>query len=331
MKKILEQLIQHQPLSQEQAYVAMKTIGEGTVPPAQMATFMASYLMRGISISEVKGFREALLDMCIKIDLNDFDTIDIVGTGGDGKNTFNISTLSCFVVAGTGIKVAKHGNYGVSSNCGSSNVLESLGYVFTNDVSKIKKQIDVAGFSMLHAPLFHPALKHVAPVRRELGMKTIFNLLGPLVNPSLPKYHALGTYNIDLQRLYAYVHQQLNTKYSIVHAMDGYDEVSLTGTFKLFTNQVERIYQPKDLNMPILTEIELSGGETVEDSAKIFMNVLSNNCTNAQKNVVIANAAVALNCVHQSKTLLECADIAKESLESGKAMNVFKKAIELSK
>jgi anthranilate phosphoribosyltransferase len=331
MKKILEQLIQHQPLSYNQALSAMKKIGEGTVPPAQMASFMASYLMRGITIDEVKGFREALLEMCIKVDLNDFETIDIVGTGGDGKNTFNISTLSCFVVAGTGIKVAKHGNYGVSSNCGSSNVLESLGYVFTNDVTKIKKQIDEAGFAMLHAPLFHPALKHVAPVRRELGMKTIFNLLGPLVNPSQPKFHALGTYNIDLQRLYAYVHQQLNTKYSIVHALDGYDEVSLTGAFKLFTNQVERIFEPKDLNMQTLQEDDLSGGATIEDSAKIFMNVLTNNSTEAQKNVVIANAAIALNCVHQSKTLLECAEIAKESLVSGKALNVFKKAIEWSK
>ena len=323
MKQILNDLIRHQHLSKDDAKSAMLSIGKGDVNPAQMAAFISVYMMRCITVAELQGFREALLEMCLNTDLSEYNPIDIVGTGGDGKDTFNISTLSCFVVAGAGIKVSKHGNYAVSSNCGSSNVLESLGYTFTNKKDILRKQLEEANFCMLHAPLFHPALKNVAPVRKELGMKTIFNMLGPLVNPSFPTHHMLGTFSMDLARLYSYIHQTLNNSYSIVYALDGYDEISLTGPFKVFSNQMERVIEPDDLSLHTWKPEELYGGKTVEDSAAIFMNVLKNTCTKAQREVVLANAGLAIALAKPEISLSDAIATARESLESGKALQTL--------
>lgn len=327
MKELLQQLTSHYRLTKEEAKDAMLAIGNGTVNAAQVAAFISVYMMRSITVAELQGFREALLEMCLDANLSEYEPVDIVGTGGDGKDTFNISTLSCFVVAGAGIKVAKHGNYAVSSSCGSSNVVEYLGYKFTNDKGALRKQIEEANFCMLHAPLFHPALKNVAPIRKEIGMRTIYNMLGPLVNPAIPTYHMLGTFNMDLARLYGYIHQSLNSKFTIIHALDGYDEISLTGGVKVISNQIDRVLEPDDLGLHICKPEELSGGKTVEDAAKIFIEVLENKSTRAQKEVVLANAGMAISLAKPDISLLDAIATARESLESGDAYACFKKAV----
>ena len=327
MKELLQQLTNHYRLTKDEAKNAMLAIGNGTVNSAQIAAFISVYMMRSITVGELLGFREALLEMCLDANLSEYEPIDIVGTGGDGKDTFNISTLSCFVVAGAGIKVAKHGNYAVSSSCGSSDVLEYLGCKFSNDKNALRKQIEEANFCMLHAPLFHPALKNVAPIRKEIGMRTIYNMLGPLVNPAMPTYHMLGTFNMDLARLYGYIHQSLNSKFTIIHALDGYDEISLTGGVKVISNQIDRILEPADLGLHICRPEELSGGKTVEDAAKIFIEVLGNNATRAQKEVVLANAGMAISLAKPDISLFDAIATARESLESGEAYACFKKSV----
>lgn len=327
MKELLQKLTSHYRLTKDEAKNAMLAIGNGTINPAQVAAFISVYMMRSITVPELQGFREALLDMCLDANLSEYNAIDIVGTGGDGKDTFNISTLSCFVVAGAGIKVAKHGNYAVSSSCGSSNVVEYLGYKFTNDKGALRKQLEETNFCMLHAPLFHPALKNVASIRKEIGIRTIYNMLGPLVNPAMPTYHMLGTFNMDLARLYGYIHQSLHSKFTIIHALDGYDEVSLTGGVKLISNHMDRIIYPDDMGLKACKAEELSGGKTVEDAAKIFIEVLENKGTRAQKEVVLANAGLAISLAKPDISLFEAIATARESLESGKAYDCFKKAI----
>lgn len=323
MKNILNTLFEHKALSQEQAKKVLCNIAAEEYNPAQVAAFMSVYLMRSITVEELSGFRNAMLDLCLRIDFDSNETIDIVGTGGDGKDTFNISTLACFVVAGAGIKVTKHGNYGVSSISGSSNVLEAIGYKFTNDKDKLQRQLDDAGICFLHAPLFHPAMKSVAPIRKELGVRTFFNMLGPVVNPCKPMYQLLGVYNLEMARLYNYVLQNSDTEYSIVHSLDGYDEVSLTSGFKWITKRKEQILEPAALGSKILKQADLSGGSSLEASAKIFLSVLNGNGTEAQNNAVCANAAIAIKCVKPDKSLEECIADAKESLDSKKALKVY--------
>lgn len=327
MKEVLQQLTNHYRLTKDEAKNAMLAIGNGTVNSAQVAAFITVYMMRSITVAELLGFREALLEMCLDANLSEYEPIDIVGTGGDGKDTFNISTLSCFVVAGAGIKVTKHGNYAVSSSCGSSNVVEYLGYKFTNDKNVLRTQLEEANFCMLHAPLFHPALKNVAPVRKEIGMRTIYNMLGPLVNPAMPTYHMLGTFNMDLARLYGYIHQSLNSKFTIIHALDGYDEISLTGGVKVISNQIDRVLEPADLGLHMCRPEELSGGKTVEDAAKIFIEVLENKATRAQKEVVLANSGMAISLAKPDISLFDAIATARESLESGDAYACFKKSV----
>ncbi len=328
MKNTLNTLFEHQELSEKEAYKILTRIGKGEFNPSQIAAFLTVYLMRNISVNELKGFRNALLDLCLKIDLSDFNTIDVCGTGGDGKDTFNISTLSAFVIAGAGYKVAKHGNYGVSSSCGSSNVLEYLGYKFTNDETILKKQIDEANFCMMHAPLFHPAMKNVGPIRRELGIKTFFNMLGPLVNPSFPQNQLVGVFNLEVARIYNYLIQDSEKKYTILHSLDGYDEISLTGKFKAFSNEGEALLSPEDIGFKTHKQSDIYGGSTVKSSAKIFVEILKNNCTAAQKNVVLANASFAIRNFEPTKTLAECTAIAKESIDSGNAYQVLQKIVE---
>jgi anthranilate phosphoribosyltransferase len=287
--------------------------------------------MRSITVEELSGFREALLDLCIPVDLSGYETIDLCGTGGDGKDTFNISTLTSFVVAGAGVKVAKHGNYGVSSSCGSSNLMEYAGYRFSNDVEKLKTEIEKAGICILHAPLFNPAMKNVAPVRKELGMKTFFNMLGPMVNPSFPSMQMVGVYSLELARIYGYLYQTTDKRYTILHSLDGYDEVSLTGPCKVITRQLDRIYEPADMGFSTWMPADLSGGSTVGQAMDVFLSVLEDRASQAQKEVVLANASLALRTAFPDRPSEECQAMARESIESGSALRALKTLIELNK
>src|SRR5210317_1279642 len=294
MKAILNQLIQHEQLTRQQARQVIINIADGKYNPSQIAAFLTVFMMRSISLEELEGFRAALLELCIHVDLSEFEAIDLCGTGGDEKNTFNISTLSAFVTAGAGVKVTKHGNYGVSSGCGSSNVLEALGIRFTHEADFLKRCMEQAGICILHAPLFHPAMKNVAPIRRELGVKTFFNMLGPLVNPAFPQNQMTGVFNLELARLYHYLFQKTDTNFTILYALDGYDEISLTGAAKAFSNSSERLLTPQDFGLLPLEAKQIAGGDNVASSAKIFMNVIQNKGTQAQTDVVCANAGVAI-------------------------------------
>jgi anthranilate phosphoribosyltransferase len=327
MKEILNSLFEHKTLSKEQAKEVLINIASEKYNHSQVAAFMSVYLMRSITVHELSGFREAMLELCLRTEFISNETIDIVGTGGDGKDTFNVSTLACFVTAGAGVKVTKHGNYGVSSISGSSNVLEAIGYKFTNDKNVLQKQLDEAGICFMHAPLFHPAMKTVAPIRKELGVRTFFNLLGPIVNPSFPKYQLLGVYNLEMMRLYNYLLQQTNSEYIIVNSFDGYDEISLTSDLKLISKTKEQVLQPSNLGFELLKQEDLAGGTTVDESAKLFMSILNGNGTKAQNDVVVVNAGMAIHCVHSTKSLEECIGIAKESLQSKKALSVYKKLV----
>lgn len=326
MKQILSYLFDYKTLDSATAKEILVRLTQGHFNQSEMAAFMTVYLMRSITVEELQGFRDAMMEQCLAIDLSDFDTIDLCGTGGDGKNTFNISTLSAFVVAGAGQPVAKHGNYGVSSICGSSNLLAHFGYQFTADRDKLLAQLEAANICFLHAPLFHPAMKNVAPIRKELGMKTFFNMLGPMVNPANPRKQLVGVFSLELLRLYQYLYQQSGKQFSIVHALDGYDEISLTGSFKLAGNQGERILEPEDISMERIAPEELFGGDTIEESARIFLRILEGDGTLPQHNAVVANAGAALSCAHQL-SLEDGIAMASESLVSGKALNAFRKLI----
>lgn len=327
MKEILNHLFEHKTLTKEQAKEVLLGIGRGIYNPSQIASFLTVYMMRSIRVEELEGFRDAMLELCLAVDLSAYDPMDLCGTGGDGKDTFNISTLSAFVVAGAGQRVAKHGNHGVSSMCGSSTVMEYLGYTFTNDLGELERRLETAGICFLHAPLFHPAMKNVAPIRRDLGVKTFFNVLGPMVNPAKPQKQLVGVFNLELARLYAYLYQQTDKQFMILHALDGYDEVSLTGPFKMITNQTEQLLTPAALGLETQTAASLSGGETVEASAKIFMNVLRNEATQAQKQAVLANSALALLAANKAESRQEAVALANESIESGRALQCFKKLV----
>jgi anthranilate phosphoribosyltransferase len=330
MKNTLNKLINHEILTKEEAKNVLINISNGDYNPSQISAFLTIFMMRSISIEELAGFREALLDLCIRIDLSAYNTIDLVGTGGDGKDTFNISTLASFIVAGTGIKVAKHGNYGVSSISGSSNVMEKMGVKFTNDPDFIEKSIDKAGICILHAPLFHPAMKNVGSIRKELAVKTFFNMLGPMVNPSFPKNQLLGVFNLELTRMYAYLYQNTDVNYTILHSLDGYDEVSLTGPTKIITNTMEGMLNPSDFGVRHLAQSEIEGGKTIDESADMFINILSGKGTEAQNNVVCANAAMAIATVTKC-TPLEGFEQAKESLFNSKGLRALQTLQGLSK
>lgn len=327
MKALLNELFECKTLDSKRAGEVLAMITKGEANPSQMAAFMTVFLMRPITVEELKGFRETLLNLCLEVKLEG-DTIDLCGTGGDAKNTFNISTLSSFVVASMGLRVAKHGNYGVSSVSGSSNVMEHLGYVFTTDHSVLNKQLDKAGICFLHAPLFHPALKKVAPVRTELGVKTFFNMLGPLVNPARPKYQSTGVFNLELARVYKYLLEQTDRKFTVCYGLDGYDEVSLTCDTKIFTPEKENLLTPADLGSEKLDPGSIKGGATASASAELFKRIIEGKGTTAQNSVVAANAGLAFHCVHPEKSLLECIDLARENLISGKAGRVLKKLVD---
>ncbi|MCC7400501.1 MAG: anthranilate phosphoribosyltransferase [Chitinophagaceae bacterium] len=331
MKKILQYLFEHKTLSRQMAKEVLVNIGKGMYNEHEVTAFMTIYLMRSITVEELQGFRDALLELCVKVDLNGFETIDIVGTGGDGKNTFNISTLSCFIVAGTGQKVAKHGNYGASSISGASNVMEQLGYKFKNRNDQLKREVDEANICFLHAPLFHPALKTVGPIRKNLGMRTFFNMLGPLVNPADPSFQLVGVFSLEMARIYNYLLQQSGTAFSIVHSLDGYDEISLTNDTKVITDKGESILSAEKLGKRMVSPSDISGGNSVEEATKIFINILKGEGSWAQNAVVLANAAMALNNTGKYSNYDEAYNAAVESLESGRAKASLDKLIELQK
>ena len=322
MKDILTELINHKTLTRDVAKNTLLEISTGKKNISQVSAFLTIFMMRNITADELEGFRDALLELCIPVDLSDFNTIDLCGTGGDSKDTFNISTTSAFVTAGAGIKVAKHGNYGVSSSCGSSNVLEYLGIKFSNNNSFLKKCVEESGICILHAPLFHPAMKNVAPIRKELGLKTFFNMLGPLVNPSNPNNQMVGVYNLELARLYSSILQKTKKNFSIIHSVDGYDEISLTDDVKLFTNNNEQILRPSSFGFKKIEPNSISGGETVYESAEIFMSILSNSSSKEQKNVVAINSGLAISTA-TGLSIEDGIKKAKESIESGNAKKVF--------
>jgi anthranilate phosphoribosyltransferase len=331
MKEILNRLFEHQYLNREDARGLLRDITEGKYSEAQIAALMTVFLMRSISVDELLGFREALLEMSLAVNFGDVPFIDIVGTGGDGKNTFNISTAACFVVAGAGYKVAKHGNYGASSISGASNVMEQLGVKFTADSDRLRKSMDTCGTAYLHAPLFNPALKAVAHIRKNLGVRSFFNVLGPLVNPARPKYQLLGVYSLPMFRLYSYVYEASGIRFGVVHSLDGYDEISLTGDFKIALPEREKIYSPEMLNIERCEASDLHGGDTPEQSALIFKAVFERTATQAQMNCVIANAAFAIQTLCPEKKIDVCINEAAESLVSGKAEKVLKKFVEVNR
>ncbi len=331
MKQVLNKLFEHKTLDKEEAKEILVKLAQGAYNPSQVASFLTVFLMRSITVSELEGFRDAMLELCLALDLSAYDPIDLCGTGGDGKDTFNISTLSSFLVAGAGQAVAKHGNNSVSSVCGSSNLLAHFGYEFTNDKAAIIRSIEEAGICFLHAPMFHPAMKNVAPIRKELGLKTFFNMLGPMVNPAFPEKQLVGVFSLELARLYTYLYQKSDKRFVILHALDGYDEISLTGPFKMFTNEGEQVLRPEDVGLHTCPAEAIYGGTTVEESAKIFLGILEGRGTQAQNEVVIANAGMALYCSQKANNVTDAIAMARESLESGRALQTFKKLTQTDK
>lgn len=329
MKKILQLLFEHKTLSRATAKEVLVNIGKGMYNEHEVTSFMTVYLMRSITIEELQGFQDALLELCVPVNLNGHKVMDIVGTGGDGKNTFNISTLACFIVAGTGQKVAKHGNYGASSISGASNVMEQLGYKFKNDEDRLKREVEESNICFLHAPLFHPALKTVGPIRKNLGVRTFFNMLGPMVNPASPAFQLVGVYSLEMARIYNYLLQQTGKAFTIIHGLDGYDEISLTNDTKVITNEGERVMTPEQLGKRSVTATDIYGGNTVEEAAKLFRKILKGEGSWAQNAVVLANAAMALHCTGNFKTYDDAYGAAVDSLESKKALGALEKLVAL--
>ena len=329
MKKILNKLFAQEALEREEAKRVLGSISDGEFNDYQIASFLTVFKMRNITVEELSGFSDCLKERCIKIELGDVDNIDLCGTGGDGKDTFNISTLASFVVAGAGYKVSKHGNYGVSSICGSSNVLESLGLSFTNDEDKLRRQIDQANITILHAPLFHPAMKEVAPIRKELGVRTFFNMLGPMVNPSNPSRQLVGVFSLQLQRYYKYILESQDTSYRIVHTLDGYDELSLTSKAKIISPFSEYIFDPKTSTHTNISQRDILGGNSIEEAKKIFATIINGHGTEAQNAVVCANAALAIQCYDNHKSFSDAYAEAKSSLDSKKALHSLNKLLSI--
>jgi anthranilate phosphoribosyltransferase len=330
MQKILKYLFEHKTLDREQAKQTLVDLSNGKYNEHQIAAFITVFMMRSITIAELQGFRDALLELCVPVDLGGLELMDIVGTGGDGKDTFNISTLSCFIVAGAGQHVAKHGNYGASSISGASNVMEQLGYKFSNDISKLKKEVEQTHICFLHAPLFHPAMKTVGPIRKNLGVRTFFNMLGPMINPASPKYQLVGVYSLEMARIYNYLLQQTGKAFTIIHGLDGYDEISLTNDTKVITNFGERVMTPEELGKRSVNAADLNGGTTVEEAAGIFKRIINGEGTWAQNAVVLANAAMALHCTGKYSSYNAAYLAAVESLESGRAAKSLKDLIALN-
>jgi anthranilate phosphoribosyltransferase len=329
MKELLIKLLDCQTLTFDEARSLMHGIVKNEVNDVQIASILTALIIRTVTIEELRGFRQALIELAVRVNLNDGYGIDLCGTGGDGKNTFNISTISSFVVAAAGYPVIKHGNYGATSVSGSSNVMEHFGYKFSTDQCKLQQELDRTGLCYLHAPLFHPALKTVGPIRKQLGVKTFFNLLGPLVNPANTKYQMSGVFSSEAARIYSYFLQVEKKKFAVVYSLDGYDEISLTSPFKLFTQKEETMVDLREKGLKRIDPVSIKGGNTIQESAEIFKSVLQNKSTEEQLSVVLANSAVAISCIDESKTFEESHYAAKEAIVSGKAFTLFQNLINM--
>ena len=327
MRKFLNTLISGEPLSFEEAREAITRMGTGEANPAQAAAFLMGIQQKGITTDELRGFRQGMLELAVTLNFEDLEPMDVCGTGGDGKDTFNISTTSAFVAAGAGVKIAKHGNHGVSSAVGSSTVLEFLGVKFTNDKDYLRQKIEAAGICYLHAPLFHPAMKHIGPIRKELGIKTFFNILGPLMNPAGVKAQISGVSDLKTFELYKDVFSTQEGHFAVIHALDGYDEISLTGAFRVWKKTGDTVVQPADWGLPVVTPEQLSGGETLEESARILIRILKGEGSPEQAAAVQANAGLAIS-VSRNISFEEGLSLAEESVKSGKAYRAFQKLVE---
>ena len=330
MKSYLNRLIDGQILSREDTHSIMLGIVAEKYNDCQIAALLMALQARGVTVDELLGFRDGLLETGRHLDFSEYNTLDIVGTGGDGKNTFNISTCSSFVIAGAGYKVTKHGNGGSTSVSGASNVLQGHGVKFSADPDVLKRSLDEAGICYFHAPLFAYGMKFVGPVRKQLGVPTCFNLLGPLVNPCQPKNSLHGTANQNQLRLYVNAHQKIGDNYGVITSYDGYDEISLTSGFRLVTNHFEKVYTPKDLGFDYVKPEEIYGGATAEEAMQIFDAVLNGTATVSQKNVILANAACGIAVIDPNKSIEESIAMARESLDSGKALAAFRKFVEIN-
>ncbi len=330
MKEILNELYKHKTLTKNQAKEVLIDIAQEKYNEIEITSFLTVFILRTITVDELEGFRDAILSLCTPIDLTEYDPIDLCGTGGDEKNTFNISTISSFIVAGAGIPVAKHGNYGVSSISGSSNVMEFLGLKFTNDEKRLKEQIAKANICFLHAPLFHSAMKNVAPIRKKMGVKTFFNMLGPLVNPAKPKKQMVGVYSLELARIYEYIYQNTEKEFTIVHSLDGFDEISLTGQFKITRNNGSDILSPTHFGYNTVNCKELEGGDSVKEAAAIFMKILNGQGSETQNKVVLANSALAIQTYYPQLKISECLQKAEESLRNKKALKAFNTLLKIN-
>ncbi|MCQ2266888.1 MAG: anthranilate phosphoribosyltransferase [Bacteroidaceae bacterium] len=330
MKQYLLRLIEGETLQREDTHHIMLNVTKEQYSEHQIAALLMALQTRGVTVDELLGFRDGLLETGKYVNFEDQNTLDIVGTGGDGKNTFNISTCSAFVIAGAGYKVTKHGNGGSTSVSGASNVLQGHGVKFTDNEDTLRRSLDEAGICYFHAPLFAYGMKFVGSTRRALQVPTCFNLLGPLVNPCHPKNSLHGTANQSQLRLYTAVHQKIGDKYGVVTSYDGYDEISLTSGFKMTTNHFEKVFTPKDLGFNYVEPMDIYGGQTAEEAMKIFDSVLEGTCTEAQKNVILANAACGISVMERNLSIEESVAIARESLESGKALRAFKKFVEIN-
>ncbi len=331
MKEVLERILNHEELTREETCQILHGIAREEYPDEQISALLTGIQMRGITVDELLGFRDGILETGVPAILNADRYIDVVGTGGDRKNTFNISTTACFVIAGAGYKVAKHGNYAATSISGASNVIRQHGVTFTDNIDQLNRSINECGIVYLHAQLFASAMKFVGHIRKALQFPTFFNLLGPIVNPSRPKCQLLGVANLDQMRLYGSVYEKMGIDYGIVNSMDGYDEISLTGDFKVKTKQYERVFKPSDLGLRVATAEELVAGASETEAAEIFDSVLENRALPAQKDVVLANAAFGIQVMEAGKkTIEECIAIARESIDSGSALTTFRKFVELN-
>jgi anthranilate phosphoribosyltransferase len=324
MKETLQYLFEGNTLSRAEAKQSLHEVGKGMQSEVEFASFLTVFKMRPVTSDELAGFRDAMAELCLVTDLSEYNAIDVVGTGGDGKNTFNISTLASFIIAGAGVNVAKHGNYAVSSTSGSSNMLELMGYKFSNDPAKLKNDLDKSNFCFMHAPLFHPAMKYIAPVRRALKVQTFFNILGPMVNPSSPKYQVLGVNNTENFNHYKNVYKTLDVNYTVINSNDGYDEVSLTDSTRFAQKEKEGYFSPADFGFEKIHPETIYGGDSIDEAARIFMNIMEGKGSAEQNNVAVANAAIGLNLVLPDKSLMECVAMAGESLKSGKALEKLK-------
>lgn len=330
LKETIKKITEGYTLNYEEAKQSLIEFTNGSADNILISSFLTLFTVRKITPTELMGFRDAIFEQCYRVHLNGFDTIDLCGTGGDGKDTFNISTLTSFIVAGAGFKVTKHGNYGVSSSCGSSNILEALGLKFTNDTDKLKSDIEKNNICFLHAPMFHPAMKHVAPVRKSLGVKTFFNMLGPMLNPANPTHQVIGVFNKEVLSLYKEVYKLSDKNYYIIHSTDGYDEVSLTSDFIMISKREESVKSPEYFGFQNINPNAIYGGKTIEDSKKMFLNILQGKGTKEQNQVVIANAALAIKCLKPEYSIMDCVQIALDSMLGKQAYYTLKNAVENS-